>query len=146
MVLGLFGESCTGKSTIADEIKKRMEVQIFSGKDYLRFAKNEEEARRLFIVFLESHETTDDLIIYITAEKEQLSLIPKKAVRILVTADLDTIKERFSKRMKGNLPGPVAAMLERNHGMFSNELYDLSINNTIETTSDSADKILSFLK
>ena len=43
------------------------------------------------------------------------------AVRVLVTAELKTIKERFAARMRGNLPPPVAAMLERNHGSFDKE-------------------------
>ena len=40
---------------------------------------------------------------------------------MLATAELKTIKERFAARMRGNLPPPVAAMLERNHGSFDKE-------------------------
>ena len=41
-----------------------------------------------------------------------------------MTADLETIKERFTARMHGNLPAPVALMLERKHGMFDSGEYD----------------------
>jgi hypothetical protein len=50
--------------------------------------------------------------------------LPEGAVRILVSADLDTIKERFKARMHGVLPTPVEKMLERKHGMFDNGTYD----------------------
>ena len=46
------------------------------------------------------------------------------AVRILVYADLPTIKERFKDRMHGNLPAPVAQMLEKKHGIFDDGSYD----------------------
>ena len=66
-------------------------------------------------------------IIYVISEKEHLTLLPDKAIRILVTADLDVIKERFAQRMNGNLPAPVAAMLERKHGCFEHEKHDVHV-------------------
>ena len=48
-------------------------------------------------------------------------------MRILVTADLETIKSRFAQRMRGNLPAPVAAMLEKKHGCFDAENCDLRV-------------------
>ncbi len=44
-----------------------------------------------------------------------VKLLPDGAIRILVKADLETIKERFRARMHGDLPAPVALMLERRH-------------------------------
>lgn len=41
MVIGIFGESCTGKSTLAGKSKKSMDAQVYTGKDYLRLEKNE---------------------------------------------------------------------------------------------------------
>lgn len=52
-------------------------------------------------------------IAYVISQKELLTLLQDKATRILVTADLDMIKERFAQRMNRELPVPVAAMLER---------------------------------
>jgi hypothetical protein len=54
-------------------------------------------------------------------------LLPEGAIRILVTADLETIKARFAQRMRGNLPGPVTAMLEKKHGCFDNVPYDIHV-------------------
>jgi len=48
-------------------------------------------------------------------------------LRILVTAELDTIKARFAQRMRSNLPAPVAAMLEKKHGCFDAESCDIRV-------------------
>ena len=48
MVIGIIGENCSGKSTLAEEIKKTIGAEIITGKDYLRMAKSESEAVRLF--------------------------------------------------------------------------------------------------
>ncbi|MCL2342840.1 MAG: hypothetical protein FWC62_02950, partial [Firmicutes bacterium] len=102
----------------------------------------EPEARAQFIALLKSHETTADALIYVLSEREQLSLLPGHATRVLVTADLDTIKARFVKRMKGNLSAPIAAMLEKRHGMFDNEPCDLRADSTKHSVSDICDRIL----
>ncbi len=125
MVIGIFGESCTGKSTLAEALEIRLDAEIFTGKDYLRLAKNETVAVKLFQKKLEDAVNSEH-IIYVISEKEHLNLLPKDAVRVLLTADLVTIKERFAKRMHGTLPPPVAAMLERKHGCFDKEAHDLN--------------------
>ena len=123
MLIVIFGESCTGKSTLANRLTAEIPSQIMTGKDYLRLAKNEQAAKKLFTKKL-SASVAGDNMIYVVSEKEHLSLVPEGAVRILVTADIDLIKERFAMRMGGNLPTPVAAMLERKHGMFDSERCD----------------------
>ena len=120
MLVAIFGESCTGKSTLAGMLKERLGGEIWTGKDYLRLAKDEAGAKKLFTEKLREAVTGGPLI-YVIAEKEHLSLLPEGAVRVLVTAELKTIKERFAARMRGNLPPPVAAMLERKHGSFDKE-------------------------
>ena len=55
------------------------------------------------------------MIIYVISEKEQLALLPEGCIRVLVTASLGTIRERFAVRMHGDLPAPVASMLERKY-------------------------------
>ena len=80
-------------------------------------------------------------IIYVIAEKEHLALLPEGAVRILVTADLENIKNRFAQRMHGNLPAPVAAMLERKHGCFDAEQHDIHMVSG-ETDPDEICKII----
>ena len=117
MVIGIFGESCTGKSTLAEKISGLLPCEIITGKDYLRLAKSESMARALFQKKLAAA-VDGEHILYVIAEPEHLSLLPEGALRVLVTAELDTIKERFAQRMRGNLPPPVAAMLEQKHGCF----------------------------
>ena len=38
MVIGIFGESCTGKSTLAQEIAESFPCEVYTGKDLLRLA------------------------------------------------------------------------------------------------------------
>ena len=126
MVIGIFGESCTGKSTLAERIAISLPCEIFTGKDYLRLAKNENIAAAMFRKKLNMAVNSGN-IIYVISEKEHLSLLPENTLRILVTADLEQIKSRFAQRMHGNLPAPVAAMLEKKHGCFDTEAYDMRV-------------------
>ena len=126
MVIGIIGENCSGKSTLANEIKKEFDAEVITGKDYLRMAKSESEAVALFKEKL-LKAVSGENIIYVISEPEHLRLLPDGAVRILVYADIDTIKERFKARMHGNLPAPVAQMLEKKHGMFDGGTYDYRI-------------------
>ena len=123
MVIGIIGENCSGKSTLAEKIKAEFGAEIVTGKDYLRMAKSESEAVSLFREKLRKAVSGDN-IIYVIADPEHVKLLPDGAIRILVTTDLETIKERFRARMRGNLPAPVALMLERKHGMFDSGEYD----------------------
>ena len=125
MVIGIFGESCTGKSTLAEKIATSFPCEVFTGKDYLRLAKNENIAKVMFKKKLTAA-LTEESIIYVISEKEHLPLLPEGALRILVTADLELIT-RFAQRMRGNLPAPVAAMLERKHGCFDAEPHDINV-------------------
>ena len=126
MVIGIFGESCTGKSTLSEKIATSFPCEVFTGKDYLRLAKNENIAKVMFQKKLTAA-LTGESIIYVISEKEHLPLLPEGALRILVTADLELIKSRFAQRMRGNLPAPVAAMLEKKHGCFDAEPYDIHV-------------------
>ena len=124
MVIGIFGESCTGKSTLAAKITEKIPCEVFTGKDYLRLAKNENVAKIMFQKKL-AGAVNGENIIYVISEKEHLSLLPEGALRILVTADLETIKSRFAQRMHGVLPAPVAAMLEKKHGCFDTQPHEI---------------------
>ena len=126
MVIGIFGESCTGKSTLAEKIAAGLSCEVFTGKDYLRLAKNENIAKVMFQKKLNAAVKGEN-IIYVISEKEHLSLLPEGALRILVTADLELIKSRFAQRMRGNLPAPVAAMLEKKHGCFDAVSHDIHV-------------------
>ena len=140
MLIGLLGESCTGKTTLAKQIKEVLGAEIYSGKDYLRMARNENEAKILFVKKLEAAVTGEN-IIYIIAEGEQLALLPKGAFRILVTAELEAIKERFAARMNGQLPPPVASMLEKKHGCFDMEEHHIQVHNGLPDVNSICQKL-----
>ena len=127
MVIALFGDSCTGKSTIAAALAPSLSAEVFSGKDYLKLAKSESMA--------------EETILYVISEKDQLALLPEGCVRVLVTAGLATIKERFAARMHGNLPAPVAAMLERKYGRFETEAHDLRVDTDAVSAEEAANEI-----
>ena len=128
MLIGIIGESCTGKSTLAEKLKVQLNAEVFTGKDYLRLAKNEAIAQKLFTKKLDEAKTGEN-IVYVISEKEHLALLPEGAVRILMTADLDLILERFAQRMHGTLPPPVKMMLEKKHGIFDAVTSDYQICN-----------------
>ncbi len=144
MVIAIFGESCTGKSTLAGKIGAAISCEIFTGKDYLRLAKNENIAKTLFQKKLQAA-VTGEHILYVISEKEHLSLLPEGALRILVTAELETIKSRFAQRMHGNLPAPVAAMLEKKHGCFDGETHDIHVISGQTDVNDACKQILDLL-
>ncbi len=123
MVIGIIGENCSGKSTLANEVKKAIGADVITGKDYLRMAKSESEAKVLFQEKLKQALTGGNLI-YVISEPEQIAFLPEGSITVHVYADLETIKERFRARMHGNLPAPVASMLEKKHGIFENGTYD----------------------
>ena len=117
MLIAVIGENCVGKSTLTNKINEKLNADIYSGKDYLRLEKNPSVALEKFKTML-NEATIGENIIYIITEKEHVDLLPNDAFRIVLTADLDTIKERFKERMRGVLPPPVEKMLESKHGMY----------------------------
>lgn len=145
MVIGIFGESCTGKSTLADRLRDKLNAQVFTGKDYLRLAKSETAASLAFKKML-TDAVTGDHLIYVISEKAHLAFLPNEAIRVLVTADLDTIKARFAQRLHGNLPAPVAAMLERNHGCFDQEPYHVCLHAEVTNLEEACGAIIAFIK
>lgn len=141
MVIGIFGESCTGKSTLADKLKESIQAQVYTGKDYLRLEKNEAAAKQSFQAKLREAINGEN-IIYVISEKEHLLLLPEGSIRVLVTADLETIKTRFAERMHGNLPAPVAVMLEQKHGCFDTEPHDIHVISEQTSVDDICRKIV----
>lgn len=119
MLIAIIGENCVGKSTLADSINDTIKAKIYAGKDYLRLEKNPSMALEKFKSILNEAINGDNLI-YLITEKEHIQLLPKGTFRIVLTAELDDIKERFKNRMRGNLPLPVEKMLEAKHGMYDN--------------------------
>ena len=117
MLIVIIGENCVGKTTLANKINKKLGATIYTGKDYLRLEKNPSAAAETFKATLKASLKGNN-IIYLITEKEHIQLIPEGAFRIVLSAELDVIKERFKARMRGNLPMPVEKMLEAKHGMY----------------------------
>ena len=117
MLIVIIGENCAGKTTLANKINEKLGATIYAGKDYLRLEKNPSAAAETFKATLKASLKGNN-IIYLITEKEHIQLIPEGAFRIVLSAELDVIKERFKARMRGNLPIPVEKMLEAKHGMY----------------------------
>jgi len=143
MVIGIIGENCTGKSTLAKAVSAALGAETVTGKDYLRMAKTENEAAQLFRHKLKAA-VEGESVIYVISEKEQVSFVPEGAVKVLVTAELDAIKERFRARMHGNLPAPVEMMLEKKHGMFDDGDYQLRYHSGRDDMDATVKSILSY--
>ena len=126
MLIAIIGENCVGKSTLADKINEKLHAKVYSSKDYLRLEKNPSVALESFKATL-NDAITGENVIYIITEKEHVDLLPNGAFRIVLTAELNTIKERFKERMRGILPPPVEKMLEAKHGMYDDLECDLKL-------------------
>ena len=91
MVIGIIGENCSGKSTLAESVQKALGGKIVTGKDYLRLAKSESEARMVFQKKLKDAVSGSN-VIYVISELDLVQLLPDGAVKVLVNADIDTIR------------------------------------------------------
>ena len=127
MLIAIIGENCVGKSTLAAQLNETLHGKIYTGKDYLRLEKNPARAESAFKTLLKDAVSGEN-ILYLITEKYHLSLLPDGAFRIVLTAELDTIKARFRERMNGYLPPPVEKMLEAKHGMYDNLPCQMKLN------------------
>ena len=99
-------------------------------------AKSESEATALFKDKLKQAMLSGN-IIYVISEKEHIGFLPEGAIKILVVAELESIKERFKARMHGTLPLPVEQMLEWKNGIFDDGAYDFRF----DSSKDEIEKI-----
>ena len=79
MVIGIIGENCTGKSTLAEAVQTAFGGEILTGKDYLRLAKSESMAAALFKKKLKTALTGEN-VIYVISEQEHLAFLPEGSV------------------------------------------------------------------
>ena len=116
------GPSCSGKSTAANYLKDGLKARIYSGKDYIRLAKNEPDAWIFFKAKLQEATDGDTNIIYILTEVERFQevvLIGEMKV-FNFRADLSILKQRFSKRTGGVVPLPLENMLKNQVASWEN--------------------------
>lgn len=149
MLLILMGPSSSGKSSIAKELKERLAGDIYSGKDYMRFAKNKDEAWDLFKDELTkaAGDDNDTTIFYVITEIDDVTKLRdiEDAIFVRVMAELDTMKDRFAQRMGGKLPDPVAKMLERQAQAWEQVEASLTINTSGKSPEESTAQILQYL-
>ena len=119
MLIAIIGENCVGKTTLANQINEKLGATVYAGKDYLRLEKSPSAAAEAFKATLKASLEGNN-IIYLITEKEHIQFLPEGAFRIVLTAELEVIKERFKARMRGNLPMPLEKMLDAKHGMYDN--------------------------
>ncbi|NLJ40759.1 MAG: hypothetical protein GX352_04005 [Clostridiales bacterium] len=149
MLYIFMGQSCTGKSTMANKVKEIIGAKIYAGKDYLRMAKGEKEAWELFYRKLtdaaSNRDSLEKSIIYLIAEKEQLDRIIniKGSYKVRFTATIEVIKSRFAQRMHGRLPEPVEKMLDRQYEEWKNVKGDVEIDTTVERD---VEKLINLIK
>ena len=133
MLYIFMGQSCSGKSTIVNKVKELANATVFTGKDYLRMAKNENEAWNLFYAKLsDAALNKDETVVYVITEQEQLKRISdlEGVKKIKFTASLDTIKSRFAERMNGRLAQPVETMLEKQYSEWESIIGDRNVDTT----------------
>ena len=149
MLYVFMGPSCSGKSTAAEIVGKRTGAQIYSGKDYLRLAKAEGEAWRIFqekMVEAAGHGKEESLI-FVCTEKElfdRLSL-QEGFFTVRFTAAPEDIKRRFGERMRGNLPKPLEMMLEKQMNLWEEIESRLLVDSSSESPEEAAKRVLSEL-
>jgi gluconate kinase len=134
------GPSCSGKSSIANELKKSTKAKVYAGKDYLRFAKNQDEAWRLFRNELHTASGTclSESVVYIITDKNKLPELQQiqNARFVRFTASLDVLKARFAKRTGGHLPHSVEKMLEQQFQIWEPIKADICIDTSAGQSSD----------
>lgn len=149
MLYIFMGPGCSGKSTAADRIRERIGAEVFSGKDYLRLAKNEEEAWRLFqvrLVHAASKDSSEKTILYLVTEPAQLERVLniKDIRKVRFSASFDVIKERFSRRMNGRMPDPVEKMLAKQYAQWEAIQEDFHVDTTGSPDPDDIADALGF--
>ena len=126
MVIGIFGESCTGKSTLAEELRRELDARVYTGRDYLRLARDT-GIRPAGISGAAGGGPLRRTCDLGDLGTRGFRPAPGGQPSGPATAGLPEIKARFARRMGGALPPPVEAMLERKHGCFDGEAHDLHV-------------------
>lgn len=145
MVYLFMGPSCSGKSTVAKAFQNQLSLTIYEGKDYLRLAKNQGQAYACFSdILLKASESEASHVIYVITEPKELERLPQDASmkKVRFTAEVDHIKDRFKKRMHGQLPPPVEKMIQKQMESFQDLRADLVLNTSEETPEVMVEKLL----
>jgi hypothetical protein len=119
MVLVLFGPSCSGKSAAALRISQLTGAKVWSGRDYFRLAKNEDQAWAKLLELLAAAaagSTWSESIVYVAGDvglaRCVLGAVPD-AIPVRLHADLPTLESRFAPRTGGTVSPGISRMLRR---------------------------------
>ncbi len=113
MLIVIFGPSCSGKSTAATELARRLSCEVYAGKDYLRLAGSEPAAWKTFDGMLRKAAGDQERhLVYVVTGRSPAMEVPG-AFRVRFTAGIELLVERFARRNQpGAVPG-LRSMLER---------------------------------
>ncbi|MDY0093556.1 MAG: AAA family ATPase [Candidatus Vecturithrix sp.] len=140
MRLCFCGPSGSGKSTCAKNIAKQGRWNIYTGKDYLRLAKNEAEAWSKFMAQLKENDAHGMNSIIVITEIELLKKVKEieQVCIIRFTANEDVLLKRFIARIN-NHSNPTFAKMIKNQKM----KWDQSgIDYVIDTTENNEERTM----
>lgn len=136
MVVVFMGACCTGKSSVAELIRAKNNIQVITGKDYLRLSSDEEEAWRQFLGRIENtlHTASGESLIYILDDADKADdLLNIHGVRcVKFSATLEVIKSRYEARMQGALPDVVVKMLSAQLSAWNRVSCDIVVDSSRE--------------
>lgn len=115
MLYVLCGPSCAGKSTVAAALKERLGARVYTGKDYLRLARSEAEARACLLRELRERAGADSHAAVVLTETDLVAELRAIAGARFVrcTAPKEILIERFIARSGGKANPAFAAMIDR---------------------------------
>jgi cytidylate kinase len=129
------GPCCTGKSSVAELIGDKSNIQIVTGKDYLRLSCDETEAWSLFLKQIKSVAASRaETLIYLLDDAGKVQdLMNIEGVNLVkFSASLEVIRHRYENRLQGKLPGVAVKMLDTQKKMWDRVNCPLSIDTSGE--------------
>lgn len=143
MLLLLAGPAGSGKSTAAALLKPRLKAEVYSGKGYLRMAKNMDQAWKKFQGVLSQAVSGQRNVILILVGTSNLEKIRAAGPFCLVrfTAPQKALEERLTDRLCEELPPAVADMLKSQERKWSRIKADLVIDTGEKSPEQAAGEI-----
>ena len=126
MLIAIFGESCTGKSTLAEKIADSLSCEIITGKDYLRLAKNENIAKMLFQKKLQAA-VTGEKCGQIAAHALSKPGLDQFQVCSNQDPQCPLRQQRQMFLFRDYINDVLAVMLEKKHGCFDDVPHDFYV-------------------
>lgn len=147
MFIMFVGPSCGGKSSTAKVFQEKFGLKIYTGKDYLRLAKSETDAWKVFTEICQTAKENKQLcshsVIYIASETDKFSDLAKiSSFTVHFDASQEILEKRFAPRTGGFVPPPIKKMIEKQKNNWLAVEADFHIDTTESTADYSAEKVL----